>query len=71
MAQITEHSEIAMTQGHLTTSVDPGCGTGLGLSMAKNIAGTYGGRIGITSKIGQGTTCTIEFPMGEQSQGGA
>ncbi len=70
MAQITEQSEIAMTQGRLTTSKNPGCGTGLGRSMATTRAAKYGGRLDVASHIGRSTTFTIECPMGEQSKGG-
>ncbi len=53
------------------TTKDPGCGTGLGLNIATKFAAKYGGRIDVASKIGQGTTFTIEFPIDEHSKGGA
>ena len=53
------------------TTKDPGCGTGLGLNIATKFAAKYGGRIDVASKIGQGTTFTIEFPIDEPSKGGA
>ena len=38
-------------------------GTGLGLSIAKEIVEANGGRISITSNLGQGTEVAIEFPI--------
>jgi two-component system heavy metal sensor histidine kinase CusS len=37
-------------------------GTGLGLSIAQSIIAAHGGQIELTSKPGQGTTCTIRLP---------
>ncbi|WP_203364155.1 HAMP domain-containing sensor histidine kinase [Bacillus sp. REN10] len=41
-------------------------GTGLGLSIVENIVKGHQGRLTITSKYGQGTTVTIEFPLLEE-----
>ncbi len=38
-------------------------GTGLGLSIVKHITERHGGRLEITSKIGQGTTVEISLPV--------
>jgi signal transduction histidine kinase len=38
-------------------------GVGLGLSLAKKIVDAHGGRIGIRSRPGVGTTVTIELPL--------
>ncbi|KHF39399.1 sensor histidine kinase [Halalkalibacter okhensis] len=38
-------------------------GTGLGLMICYNIIGKYQGSIGFTSKKGEGTTCTVRFPI--------
>jgi two-component system phosphate regulon sensor histidine kinase PhoR len=37
-------------------------GTGLGLSIVKHIVQTHGGRVGVTSVVGQGSTFTISLP---------
>lgn len=37
-------------------------GTGLGLSIVKHCVQQHGGRIELTSKVGEGTTCTITIP---------
>jgi len=38
-------------------------GMGLGLGMVKNLVNSYGGKISFKSKIGQGTTFKILFPI--------
>jgi len=38
-------------------------GTGLGLSILHSIVESYGGRVTVRSKLGQGTTFTIIFPL--------
>ncbi|MBV1757948.1 MAG: cell wall metabolism sensor histidine kinase WalK, partial [Dethiosulfatibacter sp.] len=38
-------------------------GTGLGLSIAKWISDNHKGRIAVDSKIDEGTTFTVEFPI--------
>lgn len=38
-------------------------GTGIGLSVAKNIVRLHGGIIKVTSKIGKGTRFTVHFPL--------
>ncbi len=38
-------------------------GSGLGLAIAKSIVEAHGGRIGVLSKLGVGTTFWVEFPV--------
>ncbi|MDX1748185.1 MAG: ATP-binding protein, partial [Halobacteriales archaeon] len=50
--------------------VDPGRsredgGTGLGLSIVKHLVGAHGGRVGIDSQLGLGTTVWFELPVRE------
>lgn len=41
-------------------------GTGLGMSITQNLVSLMGGHIGVVSKLGEGTTFTVELPF-EQS----
>ncbi len=47
-------------QSHLTRSQS---GTGLGLAIIKEIIGLHGGLIGVSSKIGHGTTVSFVLPV--------
>lgn len=47
------------------TTKDPGKGTGLGLSVSYSIVERHGGRMEVTSKVGQGTEFRVTFPCGE------
>ena len=38
-------------------------GTGLGLAVTKNIIEEHGGKISVKSKVGEGTTFTLELPL--------
>ena len=39
-----------------------GGGTGLGLAIVKHLVESHGGRVGVTSELGKGTTVTATFP---------
>lgn len=59
-----------IARNHLSKVFDPffttkrqGEGAGLGLTIARRIIAKYGGQIRIESEPGQGTTCTIVFPL--------
>jgi signal transduction histidine kinase len=38
-------------------------GTGLGLAIVKYVAEAHGGRVGVVSEVGKGTTFTVTLPV--------
>jgi PAS domain S-box-containing protein len=50
------------------TTKDIGKGTGLGLATSYGIVEEHGGKIGVKSKVGEGTTFTIELPTFPETQ---
>jgi two-component system phosphate regulon sensor histidine kinase PhoR len=44
-------------------------GSGLGLAMVKHIAKAHGGKVSVSSKVGQGSTFTIALPAAERAHG--
>jgi signal transduction histidine kinase len=50
------------------TTKDVGKGTGLGLATSYGIVEEHGGKIDVKSKVGEGTTFTIELPTYPETQ---
>ena len=48
------------------TTKEPGKGTGLGMSIAREIIQKHGGNIEVQSQVGKGTEFTIILPVAQQ-----
>lgn len=53
------------------TTKESGKGTGLGLAIVRQVTEEHGGRIEVTSKVGEGTVITVAFPGKSQKEGEA
>ena len=58
-------------RGDRSRSHAGGAGSGLGLAIARQLVWAHGGRIGVESEPGQGTTFTIELPAGRKEESDA
>jgi signal transduction histidine kinase len=77
MAIAIADTGIGIPPENLTRIFDPffttkpeGEGTGLGLSVSYGIVTRHGGKIGVESKVGQGTTFTVLLPAGGRPTAG-
>ena len=59
---------------HLSNIFDPffttkagGAGTGLGLAVVKKVIKAHNGRVRVDSELGQGTSFTIDLPVGSMA----
>jgi signal transduction histidine kinase len=50
-------------QADLSRAGGEGHGAGLGLAIVKEIVQAHGGKIGVRSRVGHGTTFTIQLPL--------
>jgi PAS domain S-box-containing protein len=64
LARLFERFYRADTSGHIP-------GTGLGMSIVKEIVELHGGEVGVTSAPGEGTTVTLWLPLWSPAQDGS
>ena len=50
------------------TRKEPGQGTGLGLSVSQSIVESFGGRIEVVSRVGQGAVFTVFLPVAQEEE---
>lgn len=62
-----EAKDLAKIYDPFFTTKDPDEGEGIGLFVVQQIVKKYGGTIAFDSEVGQGTLCTIEFPVRDMS----
>ena len=58
-----EAKDLAKIYDPFFTTKDPDEGEGIGLFVVQQIVKKYAGTIAFESEVGQGTLCTIEFPI--------
>lgn len=61
------HDDVFRIFKRLNSEKAYGAGTGAGLSFVKKIVENLGGKIWLTSKLGEGTTFFLALPVGEQA----
>lgn len=62
-----EAKDLAKIYDPFFTTKDPDEGEGIGLFVVQQIVKKYGGTFAFDSEVGQGTLCTIEFPVRDKS----
>ena len=64
-----EAKDLARIRDPFFTTKEPDQGEGLGLFVVQRIVEKYAGTLAFESEPGQGTLCTIEFPMRAETGG--